>query len=426
MTFAQLGQLTPHFDWARYFDAAKLPRADLNVDQPKLMAEIDRQLAETPLDDWKIYLSWNVLASAAPSLSAPFVDEDFAFNEQFLNGTQSQRPRWKRCVDAIDTQLGEALGKKYVEKHFPPAAKARMQELVANLRLAMRQTIESLTWMTEATKKRALEKLTTLNPKIGYPDRWKEYAGVKVTRVSLWDDEASARRWNVVDERAQIDKPVDRGRWGMTPPTSNAYYNPLLNEVVFPAGVLQAPAFDLEASDAVNYGAIGVAIGHEISHGFDDQGAQFDAEGRLSNWWTDADLAHFKERTQCVVDQFDGYFIEPGIHHNGKLVLGEAIGDLGGVKIAYLAFQLAQRGPDPTPTIDGFTPDQQFFISWGQFRGDAIRPEAQRMMLQADPHPISKFRVNGTLSNFTPFRQAFSCPGNAPMVRPAKTRCEVW
>jgi endothelin-converting enzyme/putative endopeptidase len=290
----------------------------------------------------------------------------------------------------------------------------------------MGETIQALAWMTPETKKRALEKLSTFNPKIGYPDRWKDYSKVAISRASYWDDVVEGRKFNVRDNLATIGKPVDRGRWGMTPPTSDAYYNPLLNEIVFPAGILQPPAFSMDANDAVNYGAIGVVIGHEISHGFDDQGAQYDAEGRLNNWWTDEDLKKFQEKTACVVNQFDNYFVEPGLHHNGKLVLGESIGDSAGAKIAYRAFQISQQGKPPLPTLDGFTPDQQFFIAWGQFRGDAVRPEFARTMVQGDPHPIGKYRVIGPVSNLPEFQKAFSCKPGSAMVRPPKLRCEVW
>ncbi|MGH8264652.1 MAG: M13 family metallopeptidase, partial [Steroidobacteraceae bacterium] len=426
MKLGDLGKITPHFDWAGYNKRMGLSFSELNVDQPKFMAEVDRQLATTPIADWKLYLKWQLVAFAAPALSSAFASEDFAFNGAYLNGATEMKPRWKRCVESTDQQLGEALGKLYVEKYFPPEAKARMQAMVVNLRLAMGETIHGLAWMSDATKQKALEKLATLNPKIGYPDRWKDYSHVAIQRNSYWDNVVAGQRFNVDDNLATIGKPVDRGRWGMTPPTSDAYYNPLLNEIVFPAGILQPPAFSMAASDAVNYGAIGVVIGHEISHGFDDQGAQFDAQGRLQNWWTDADLKEFQARTACVVKQFDSYFVEPGIHHNGKLVLGESIGDLAGARIAFRALEISRRGKPPPPTIDGFTPEQQFFIAWGQFRGDAVRPEFARTMVQGDPHPIGKFRVIGPLSNLPEFQKAFSCPAGSPMVRAESERCDVW
>jgi len=426
MTFAQLQKLAPAFDWSGYYTATGLTQGDLNVLQPKLMQEFDRQLRETSLGDWQIYLRSRVLDSAAPSLSADFVKAEFDFREAFLNGSREMKPRWKRCAEATDSLLGEALGRKYVEKYFPPEAKARMQELVKNILLGMKETIEGLDWMGPQTRARALEKLGTFNPKVGYPDKWKDYSKVSVRRDAYWESVIAARRFGVEDDHEQINKPIDRGRWLMSPPTSNAYYNPTLNEIVFPAGILQPPAFSMDAVDAVNYGAIGVVIGHEISHGFDDQGSQFDAQGRLQNWWTDDDLKRFQQRGQCVVKQFDNYFIEPGIHHNGKLVLGESIGDLAGAKIAYRAFHIAQRGKPPAPTIDGFTPDQQFFIAWGQFRGDEIRPESQRTMVQSDPHPTGKYRVIGPLSNLPEFQQAFQCKAGSPMVRKPEERCEVW
>jgi putative endopeptidase len=423
---SDLQKLTPHFDWTAYARQRGIQIGDPNVTEPKFLSQVDKELASTSIADWKTYLKWQLLNSAAPFLSNAFVAEDFAFNGAFLSGAKEMKPRWKRCAESTDQQLGEALGKKYVEKYFPPEAKARMQELVKNLRLAMGETIEGLEWMSSETKKRALEKLSTFNPKIGYPDKWKDYSHVVIVRSSYWDDVVAGRKFNVQDNLATIGKPVDRGRWGMTPPTSDAYYNPLLNEIVFPAGILQPPAFNMQSNDAVNYGAIGVVIGHEISHGFDDQGAQFDAQGRLNNWWTEEDLKKFRERTACVVNQFDNYFVEPGIHENGKLVLGESIGDLAGAKIAHRAFQISQKGKPPLPVIDGFTPDQQFFISWGQFRGDEVRPELARTMVQGDPHPIGKFRVIGPISNLPEFQKAFSCKPGSPMTRPDDQRCEVW
>ncbi len=425
--FADLQKLSPTMDWKGYLEKAGLSeKVEINVQQPAFMKEVDRQMKETSLADWKAYLKWHLLNAGASTLSEPFVVEDWSFNSKYLNGAAEMKPRWKRCVESTDSLLGEALGKKYTEKYFPPEAKARMQELVRNILLAMKDDIESLTWMGPDTKKKALEKLSTFNPKIGYPDRWKDYSNVKIGRDSFWENTVAGLKFAVEDDRSTIGKPVDRGRWGMTPPTSNAYYNPLLNEIVFPAGILQPPAFSMNVTDAINYGAIGVVIGHEISHGFDDQGAKYDAQGKLENWWTETDLKQFQERGACVADQFDHYFIEEGVHHNGKLVLGESIGDLGGAKIAYMAWKKSLEGKPAPVDIDGFTPDQQFFIAWGQFRGDAIRIEQQRVMMQTDPHPTGKYRVNGPLSNLPEFQETFACKDDSPMVRPAGKRCVVW
>jgi putative endopeptidase len=426
-TFAQLQALAPHFDWTDYFKHNQLAQdVDLNVDQPKYMQEFDRQLQQTSLADWKVYFKWQALNSSALALSAPIVEEDFAFFGKYLRGQTEMKPRWKRCVESTDQFLGEALGQKYTEKYFPPEAKARAQEMVRNILLAMRDDILSRPWMSDETKERAMAKIATFNPKIGYPDKWKDYSKVDIRRDAFFEDYLASRRFVVEDDRETIGKPVDRGRWGMTPPTSNAYYNPLWNEIVFPAGILQPPGFDNNAVDAVNYGSVGVVIGHEVSHGFDDQGAKYDYLGRLRNWWTDNDMKQFEQRGACVANQFDNYFIEPGVHHNGKLTLGESIGDLGGAKVAFLAFQKSLEGKPRPPDVDGFTPEQQFFIAWGQWRGDEIRIEQQRVMMQSDPHPIGKYRVIGPLSNLPEFQTAFSCKADAPMVRPADKRCEVW
>jgi len=424
-TFAELQAMAPHVRWSDYFEHMKLPKdVALNVQEPKFLAAVDRQMEIVPLADWKTYLKWQMLNASASDLSSNFVEEDFDFNGKYLNGATELKPRWKRCAESADNLFGEALGKEYVERHFPPEAKARMKELIQNILAAMHDDILTLPWMGEETKKRALAKLATFNVKVGYPDKWKDYSHVVLTRDNYWNNTLAGKRFNVEDNRSTIGKPVDRGRWGMTPPTSNAYYTPLLNEIVFPAGILVPPAFDVNATDAMNYGAIGVVIGHEISHGFDDEGAQYDELGALKNWWTDDDLKKFQERGACVANQFDNYFIEPGVHHNGKLVLGESIGDLGGAKLAFKAFQKSmERKPRPA-NIDGFTPEQQFFIAWGQWRGDAVRIETQRVMVQNDPHPIGKYRVNGPLSNLPEFQQAFSCKARSAMVREA--RCEVW
>ncbi len=427
MTLDEVQKLTPGFNWSSYFETLSLdPKIPINVDQPKFLEEFQKQLKETSVADWKAYLTWHVLLSAAPSLSTPFIQENFNFFQKYLQGAAEMKPHWKRCVEATDNDLGEALGKKYVEKTFSPEAKARMQEMVKNILLALHDDIQTLTWMSDDTKKKALEKLATFNPKVGYPNNWKDYSTVEITRDAYWSDVVSARRFAVKDDAQLIGKPVDRGRWGMTTPTSNAYYNPQLNEIVFPAGILLPPMFDVNASDAVNYGGIGPVIGHEISHGFDDQGAQYDATGELKNWWTPTDYKEFQGRGKCVVDQFDAYTVDGGLHENGKLVLGESIGDLGGVKLAYLAFEKSLEGKPRPANKDGFTPEQQFFISWGQSRGDEIRPDAQRQFVLTNPHPVSKYRVLGPLSNLPEFQKAFSCKAGDAMVRPTENRCTIW
>jgi putative endopeptidase len=426
MSFEDLQKLTPDFDWKAYYASAGLTPAPLNVEQPEFMKETERQLAATSIADWKVYLRWQVLNAFADSLSQPLVDEDFNFSEKQLAGVGELKPRATRCAEKTDQLFGEALGQAYVKQYFPPEAKQRATVLVNNILAAMHDTIESADWMTPATKQKALEKLSTVVVKVGYPDHWKDYSSIDVQRDAYFRDVLGAMRFAVADDRSRIGKPLDRGRWGMTPPTSNAYYNPQLNEIVFPAGILQPPAFSVHSTDAVNYGAIGTVIGHEISHGFDDQGARFDAQGRLQNWWNPEDLKKFDAKTACVAKQFDSYTIDGSIHLNGKLVLGESIGDLGGVKIAYLAFQKAQKSGDPQPTIDGFTPNQQFFIAWGQFRGDETRPETEKLMVQGDPHPVARFRVIGPLSNFPPFAEAFSCKAGSAMVRPESEHCVVW
>ena len=404
MSFAALTSLAPAFDWKSYFTDAVIPKGALNVDEPKFLREVSRALQQTPLADWRVYLRWHFLHASAEGLSRPFVEENFAFYEAYLGGAKELKPRWKRCAEDTDRLLGDALGQKYVEKYFPPPAKERARQMVANIIAAMHDTLSGLTWMSPQTKEQALAKLASLQPNIGYPDKWKSYAGLDIVPDNYWSDLLAANTWNVSDDRGLIGKPTERGRFEETPPTSDASYDPQLNAIFFPAGILQPPAFDAKAVDAVNYGGIGVVIGHEISHGFDDQGAQFDAQGRLRNWWTAEDLKRFHERTACVAHQFDGYFIEPGIHHNGQLVLGESIADLAGVRVSFLAFHKAQQ-QHPAPTV---------------------RPEEQRRMVQGDPHPIAKYRVVGPLSNLTEFARAFSCKTGAAMVRTGTQRCEVW
>jgi putative endopeptidase len=422
-----LEKMTRHFDWSAYFDNAHLKSGAINVDQPDFMAEVERQLVSTPIAEWRTYLRWQLLNSSADMLSQPYVDAHFGFYQKQLAGVGELKPRETRCAEQTDALLGEALGQEYVKRYFPPEAKQRAKEMVTNILSAMRETIDGVDWMSPATKQKALQKLATFQVKIGYPDKWKDYSSVKISRDDYFEDTVAAGRFQVADDWSTIGKPVNRGRWGMTPPTSNAYYNPVMNEIVFPAGILQPPAFSMKYSDAVNYGAIGVVIGHEISHGFDDQGAQFDSVGKLNNWWTPDDLEKFHAKTACVVKQFDGFRIDgpDDIHINGKLVLGESIGDLAGLRIAYRAFKKTAQGQSDEK-IDGFTPDQQFFIAWGQFRGDETRIETQKLMVQGDPHPVAKYRVLGPMSNFPPFAAAFECKAGSPMTRPDQDRCVVW
>jgi putative endopeptidase len=427
MSFDALQKSVPHLDWAAYYKTAGLTAGTVNVDQPAFMAEVDKLLASTSLAEWKTYLRWQLLNSEAGALSSSFVNARFDFYQKQLAGVGELKPRGVRCSEQTDALLGEALGQEYVKRYFPPEAKERAHTMVMNILSAMHDTIEGLDWMTPATKQKALEKLASVNVKVGYPDTWKDYSAVKIARDDYFGDIIRGQKFAVADDWSTIGKPLDRSRWGMTPPTSNAYYNPQMNEIVFPAGILVPPAFSVSFTDAVNYGAIGVVIGHEISHGFDDQGAQFDAKGRLENWWTKDDLDKFHVKTACVVKQFDGFSIDgdPSIHVNGNLVLGESIGDLAGLKIAYLAFKKTAQGQSDAK-MDGFTPDQQFFIAWGQFRGDQIRPETQKLMVQGDPHPPAKYRVLGPMSNFPPFAEAFSCKAGSSMVRSDAERCVVW
>ena len=346
----KLKELTPHFDWEGYYEALGIPLTGMvRVGDPRFMKEFDRQLQETSLDDWKTFLIWNVVHTRARDLSTPFRQEMFEFDDRYIAGKTEAEPRWKFCIERADTLLGDALGEAYVAKAFPPEAKARMREMVKNILAALRDRIQALEWMTDTTKQKALVKVASIDPKLGYPDKWRSYAGLAISRNNYFTDVDNAMRFNATDDIGLIGKPVDRTRWHMSAPTSNAYYNPVLNEIVFPAGILVPPMFDPTAEDAVNYGAIGVVMGHEISHGFDDQGSQYDADGRLNNWWTSEDRRRFLERTSCVVDQFENYFIEPGVHHNGKLVLGESIGDFAGAQIAYGAYMKSIEGKPHPP-----------------------------------------------------------------------------
>ena len=425
LTIAQMNQLTPDWSWNSFFSDIGLPGLpESNIGQPDFFKEMNQQLSTTPIADWKIYLRWHVIHAYAPVLTDAFVQENFNFYGKRLSGTAELQPRWKRCIRSLDYNLGEALGQVYVEKYFPPEAKAHAREMVQNLISALRSDIPTLQWMSPETKKAAVAKLEAFNIKIGYPDKWRDYSKLNIERGSYAVNIRHSGEFEEAREIAKINKPVDRNEWGMTPPTVNAYYNPTMNEIVFPAGILQPPFYDPKADDAINYGGMGAVIGHEISHGFDDQGSQFDGQGNLRNWWTADDRKNFDERATCVEKQFDGYEVEPGLHQNGKLVLGESIGDLGGLAISYAAYEKSLEGKPRPKDIDGFTPEQRFFLGWAQVWGTNQRPEAARLQANTNPHPLARFRGNGPISNMAAFAQAFGCKKGDPMVR--EQSCKIW
>ncbi|HEY1905909.1 MAG TPA: M13 family metallopeptidase [Myxococcaceae bacterium] len=412
VTFSQLQQLAPNVDWSAYFAEAGLPRVDLNVEQPNLLRRLDVEIRETPLPVWKAYLRWKFLDSASPFLPKSFAD-----------GSETT-PRSRRCLESTESLFGDALGRKYVERHFPPAAKARLQEMIRAMQTVLKDDIAGSEWMRPETRKTALEKLEGYDVQVGYPEQWKDYSGVEVRRDALWANVAAGRRFNVDADRKRIGKPTERDLWQLPPSSPGAYIDVQLNQMVLPAGFLQPPAFGLAQSDAENYGAIGSSIAHDLTHAIDAGGSELDLHGRPRPWWTEADRQEFQARGRCVSEQFEGYFIEPGVHHKGSLVLSEAIGDLAGVRVAFVAFRQS-LAKHPMPTRVGPTPEQRFFIAFGQMRGDAMRLEAQRQLLATDPHPAPKFRVVGTLSNLPEFQRAFSCPAGAEMVRPPEKRCAV-
>jgi putative endopeptidase len=427
MTLADVQALGAGFDWPRYFEAlgiASVPA--VNVRQPSFFRAFDLVAGTAPVSEWRTYLRWHLLRSMADALPVAFQDESFAFYGRTLNGVPQQEQRWMRVQAATDRALGEALGQLYVRRAFSPEAKAKMLALVSNLRAALKERIEKLDWMGPETKAQALRKLAAFRVKVGYPDKWRDYSALTITRASYAENLLGAQRFESARNLAKLGKPIDRTEWGMTTPTVNAYYSPTMNEIVFPAGILQPPFFDEKADDAVNYGGIGAVIGHEMGHGFDDSGSQFDADGNLKNWWTEADRAAFKAHTDLLVKEFDGFEALPGERVNGKLTLGENIGDLGGLTIAYAALEKALAGRPRPPLIDGFTPEQRFFLSWAQIWRQTIRPEAQRVRLATDPHSPGKFRVDGPLGNMPEFFEAFGCGAGSPMVRPAGLRTSIW
>src|SRR6266436_3113741 len=425
----QLQDLTPDWKWSDYFNKINLLEpGDINVHQPEFFKAANDVFKSTSIDDWKAYLRWHLISATAPYLSKDFVDEEFDFNERTLRGTQQNKPRWKRVIATEDDEIGEALGKLYVGFYFPPEAKARALELVNNLKEALADRIKTLDWMDEPTKKEALKKLAAMNVKIGYPDKWLDYSLLEIDRGPFVMNTLRAEKFEAARELNKIGKPVDRTDWGMTPPTVNAYYNPNMNEIVFPAGILQPPFFYPDADDAINYGAIGAVIGHEMTHGFDDQGRQFDARGNLRDWWSQKSAQEFKTRSGAIVQQYNEYEALPGLHVNGELTQGENIADIGGVKLAYAALQKAldKHPEERNKKIDGFTPEQRFFLSFAAIWRSKIRDEEQKLRVKTDPHSPAQFRVNGPLSDLPEFQKAFNIPDGSLMVRPADKRVNIW
>jgi putative endopeptidase len=427
MKVAELQTMTPDWTWADYFKEIKLSNpGDVNVGQPDFFKAANETFKTTAVEDWKPYLRWHLIRDMAPMLSTDFVNENFRFYEATLRGTKQIKPRWKRVVTQEDDSIGEALGKLYVAEKFPPEAKARALEMVNNLKDALAERIKTLEWMDQPTKDQALKKLAAFQVKIGYPDKWRDYSNLKIDRTSYAQNVMRANVFEVERLLKKIGKPVDRAEWGMTPPTVNAYYNPNMNEIVFPAGIMQPPFFDPKADDAVNYGGMGAVIGHEMTHGFDDQGRQYDAVGNLRDWWSKASADEYDKRRQVVVAQYSAYEPIAGSKINGELTQGENIADIGGVKIAFMAFKKAIAKKGPQPKIDGFTPEQRFFLGFAQIWRNNQRDEDLRLRLNTDPHSPGRFRTIGPLSNFDEFQKAFEIPDGSPMVRPVAERVNVW
>ena len=420
-----LRTLCPSFDWNTYLMGSGVPGVtELNVRQPGFFTALDSTLQAVPLADWKIYLRWQVARTASPVLSVAFVNEDFRF-QQVLSGAKEILPRWRRCLEATDRSLGDALGAVYVKTYFTPETKTRTLELVKNLKAAFRDHIQALPWMSEATKVQALKKLDAMGVKIGWPDRWRDYSGLRLEHDSFAVNLMRANRFERAWRLGKIGKPVDRSEFSMTPPTVNARYSPSLNDILFPAGILQPPFFDPQADDALNYGGIGAVIGHEMTHGFDDSGRQYDAEGNLKDWWTPGDAEKYQVQTDRIIAQYDGYTVLDTVHVNGRLTTGENMSDLGGLTMAYSALQKALAGK-PRTTFDGFTPEQRFFLSYARVWRQLVRPAEAVRRINTDPHSPGEWRVRGPLSNLPEFEQAFGCAGDGTMMRPEAERVKIW
>jgi len=424
MKLTEFEALAPSFAWDKYLVGIGAPSfTELNVAVPDFYKNLESMLKDVPLAQWKTYLKWHLVHGQADSLPTQFGDENFNFYGKVLGGAQQQLPRWNRCVRAVDGDLGEALGQYYVKEAFGGNAKERTLKMVRDIENAMEADIKSLDWMTDETKQKALEKLHAVANKIGYPDQWRDYSTLKIQRGDLLGNSLRSKRFERRRQMAKIGGPVDKTEWGMTPPTVNAYYSALQNNINFPAGILQPPFFDNDIDDAVNYGGIGVVIGHELTHGFDDSGSRFTANGNLENWWTDKDKAEFEKRTACVADQYSGYSPIEGVNLNGRLTLGENTADNGGSRIAMMALRDSYAG-NPPAEKDGFTPEQRFWIGFAQIWCENVRPERSRTMALSDPHSPGQFRTNGVVSNSPDFQQAFRCKAADPMVR--KDACRVW
>jgi putative endopeptidase len=427
MTPRQLRELTPAFDWDRYFKTiSDIDFGDVVVGMPKFFQEIDALMKEVPVKDWKTYLRWHLLNKTAPYLSSAFVLEDYRFNEEFMSGGKKIKERWQRVVQTTNDLMGELVGQLYVEKYFPPEYKKRMVELVDNLKKAMAIRIRKLQWMSETTKAHALDKLEKMRVKIGYPDQWEDHAPLEIKRDSYIANVLRAKRFEFTKNLALFGKPVDPGKWPMPPQTVNAGYHPLKNDITFPAGILQPPFFNPEADDAVNYGSIGMVIGHEMTHGFDDKGRKFDKEGNMKDWWTKEDAEEFNRQAQLLVDQYDNFVAIDELHVNGKLTLGENIADFAGLTIAFTAYQLSRQGKSKPQPIDGFTDEQRFFLAYAQLWRGKIRDKALRRLTQEDVHPWGKFRVNGTLFNVPEFYKAFAIKPGDKLYRSEAQRPVLW
>jgi putative endopeptidase len=426
MTIAEVNKITPNIDWAKHFDRLKLAKSEsFIVGQPKFLAELDKMIATENVDAWKTYLRWHLVASLADNLNNVFVQESFSFNGKVMNGAKEMKPRWKRVLNDIDNAMGEALGEVYVKKYFSDDAKKRCLEMVNNMQAVYRERIQKLDWMTDSTKTQAIAKLDVFITKIGYPDKFKDYSKLEIDRSSYARNVLRANEFAFDQMIEKLGKPVDKKEWGMSPYTVNAYYNPTINEIVFPAGILQFPFFDPQADDAVNYGGIGAVIGHEMTHGFDDQGCQYDKDGNLKNWWTPTDEKRFKEKTTVLVNQYNAYTVLDTVHVNGELTLGENIADLGGISIAYDAFKRTAQGK-ANEKIDGFTADQRFFFGWAQVWRQNITKENLMQRIVTDPHSPGQYRSNGPLSNMVEFYEAFGVKEGDKMWRPESERLKVW